>query len=139
MNNRLGLFSLQGHGYALSLARLLRVAEGCCVYPLPSVPRGVAGMLVEGGELVPLLGSSWLCAALSAAPTAARYQILVASEYGTMGLPADTTLGIVAESRGDWQPDAELRPGFLSDRFFYQGVSYRVVNIDALAVSLIRS
>lgn len=136
MNDRLGLFGLLGSGYALSLPRLLRVIEGVCVYSLPLVPPGVAGMLIQGHELVPLLDSGWLTAAT---PAAARYQVVVASEYGAMALPADTTLGIVAESRGNWQPEAEARPGFLSDRFCYQGVSYRVVNIDALAASLIRS
>jgi chemotaxis signal transduction protein len=138
MNNRLGLFSLQGHSYALALSRLLRVIEAGCVYPLPLVPSGVAGMLLQEHELVPLLGSGWLIASAPAVP-AARYQVVIASEYGAMALPADTTLGIVAESRGNWQPAAESGPGFLSDRFCYQGVSYRVVNIDALAVSLIRS
>lgn len=139
MNNRLGLFSLQGNGYAVSLARLLRVVEAGCVYPLPLVPPGVAGMLIQGRELVPLFDSGWLIAVAPAAPPVVRYQVVVASEYGSMALPADTTLGIVAESRGNRQPEVESRSGFLSESFCYQGVSYRVVNIDALAVSLIRS
>jgi len=137
VNKRLGLFSFMGAGYALPLARLLRVVEASCVYPLPFVPLGVEGMLIQGAELMPLLGGAWLTRAKGAA--VARFQVVVASEYGVMALPADKTQGIVAESRGNWQPETESRVGFLMNSFCYQEVSYRMVNIDALAVSLIRS
>ena len=137
MNKRLGLFSFMGVGYALSLSRLLRVVEAGCVYPLPFVPLGVEGMLIQGTELVPMLGCAWLTGSQEAA--VAGFQVVVASEYGVMALPADKTQGIVAESRGNWQPEPKSRFGFLTHSFCYQEVSYRMVNIDALAVSLIRS
>lgn len=136
MTERLGLFSFTGNGYALPLSRLVRVLETGHVYPLPLVPQGVEGMLIHGSELVPLLGCRWLTRDVM--PVVAGIQVVVASEYGTMALPADKSQGIVTESRGNRQPVTESESDFWVDNFFYQGGSYRVVNIDALAASLIR-
>lgn len=139
MRGRLGLFRLAGCGYAVSLERLLRVVDGGRVAKLPLTPVRLAGMLVVGDEVIPLLDSDWLPGVVAGKSLSAGYQVLVSTEYGTVALPADTTIGIVAEGRGDRSPVDQEGADYFSDCFYYRDSSYQVLNIDVFIMDLIRS
>ncbi len=136
---RLGLFKISGQGYAVPLNRLLRVIEGGCAGVLPLIPDGMAGMLVVDKEVIPLLDSNWLPGVSSGRGLSAEFKVLVATEYGSVALPADATVGIVAESRGKLDELEQNIVEYVSQSFNYRENSYQILNVDAFIMSLIRS
>ncbi len=138
MSGRIGLFRFENIGYAIPLERLLRVVDSGVCSALPLVPVGIAGMLIQDNEIIPLLKSSWLMDNLVGDELSSAYKVIIATEYGPIAFPADATVGIVAEdrcSRVDFEEE--------SARFFSEGVSYRdnryqVLDTELLMNSLIR-
>ena len=139
MRERLGLFRLSGCDYAVPLDRLLRVVEKGRVDFLPLMPPKMAGMLIVDDEIVPVLDSEALPGVSADAGSQIDYQVLVATECGPMALPADTTVGIVAESRGRWENIDQKVRGFLPDIFCYNKSRFLVLNVDDFVMDLIRS
>lgn len=139
MKGRLGLFRLAGANYAVPLERLLHVIDNIRVESLPLVPEGLAGMLVVDDEVVPVLDSCWLPGARTGCGAGADYQVLVTTELGPVALPADATVGIVAESRGERGRAEPENETFLRESFSYRGSRFLILDIDVLVMSLIRS
>ncbi|MCF6177994.1 MAG: chemotaxis protein CheW [Geopsychrobacter sp.] len=136
MIGKIGLFHLQGRGYAVPLGHLLRVVDNGYVAPLPLLPAGVAGMLVLENQIIPLLDSDWLSGVPAGWGLRAEFKVLVATEYGSVALPADQTVGIVAESRC-LQIDSVPRAGFMATDLGYCGKRYQVLNLDLFNMSLV--
>ena len=138
MSRKLGLFRLANYGYAVPLERLLRVVEcGFCA-TLPLAPDGMAGMLVFDEEIIPLLDSNWLPGVDDGKGLNAGFKVLIATEYGPVALPADTPVGIVAESRCERVASEQEAAGFFPDSVHYRDNCYRVLNTDVFMLSLIR-
>ncbi len=138
MNRKFGLFRLASCGYAVPLDRLLRVADcGFCA-TLPLIPDGMAGMLVLDGEIIPLLDSNWLPGVEVGQGLSSGFKVLVMTEYGPLALPADLTVGIVAENRCERVSSAQEKPTFFSDSISYRDNCYQVLNADLFIMSLIR-
>jgi len=137
MNGKLGLFRLADAGYAVPIRYLLRVLEKTRPYFLPLIPQGLAGMLVVDGEIVPLVDSCWLPEVSAGKSLAAEFKVLVATEYGTVALPADLTVGVVAVERCGLVRIDEV-PGFLPEAVSYRQNNYLVLNVDAFTMGLIR-
>lgn len=139
MVGRMGLFKIAGQGYAVPLNRLLRVIEGGQVETLPLIPQTMSGILVLDTEIIPVLDSGWLPNVESGLGLKAKFKVLIATEYGAVALPADTTVGIVAESRGRLiDSNCEIIE-YLKQSFCYRENNYQVMNVDAFMMSLIRS
>ncbi len=139
MRERLGLFRLAGCGYAVPLERMLRVVDHYRLEQLPLCPEPMAGMLILDSEIVPLLGTSWLLTTASGSIGDATFAVLIATEYGTLALPADATVGIVAVGRGGWAEGEDQVDYFQAKSFSYRGSQYPVLNVDQFVMSLIRS
>jgi len=139
MMDRYGLFRLESGGFAVPLERMLRVIEAGQVTWLPLMPEQMAGMLIVDKRPVPLLDTSWLHGTKVGAGLSAPYQVLIATEFGPVALPADTTVGIVATGRGIWASAECDREYFLSESFCYRGGIYPVLNVDKFIMSLTRS
>lgn len=138
MSRKLGLFRIKNSGYAIPLDRLLRVVEcGFCAI-LPLAPKGMAGILVLDDEVIPLLDSNWLPDVVAGQGLSAPFKVLLATEYGPVALPADTTIGIVPESRCERGVLEQGLADFFSDSVSYRGNRYQVLNVDVFMVSLIR-
>lgn len=136
MRGKLGLFHLQGRGYAVPLGHLLRVVDNGYVSPLPLLPVGIAGMLVLENEIIPLLDSDWLSGVSAGWGLQAEFKVLVATEYGLVALPADQTVGIVAESRC-LQIDSVPQAGFMTTDLGYCEKRYQVLNLDLFIMNLV--
>jgi chemotaxis signal transduction protein len=138
MIRKLGLFRLADSGYAVPLSRLLRVVDcGYCA-PLPLIPEGMAGMLVLDDEVVPLLDSDWLPGVAADMGLSADFKVLIATEYGPVALPADATVGIVAESRCELVTPEQETADFFSDSVSYHDNRYHLLSTDLFITSLIR-
>lgn len=139
MRERLGLFRLKDSGFAVPLERLLRVVEPGPGMPLPLSPLNMAGMLVLGDEIIPLLDSAWLPEVEAGQGLDARFKVLITTEYGPVALPADATVGIVAAGRGENVPGDQELEYFRPECFCYRGSRYQVLNVDKFIMSLTRS
>ncbi len=139
MNERLGLFRMAACSYAVPLGRLLRVIDNGRVEPLPLTPDRMSGMLIVDNRVVPLLDSAGLPGVEAGKELGAGFQVLLATEYGTIALPADTTVGIVAETRGKWIAGDQDVTGFLPEYFYYRKNRFLVLNVDDFIMDLVRS
>lgn len=130
---------MQGKGYAVHLGRLLRVEDSGEAFRVPLTPDGVVGALVVDGDLVPMLDSSWLTGVADGRNTVVPYKVLIATEFGPVALPADTTIGIVAAGRGEWVTSEQEFEYLQSKVFRYRGGEYSVLDVDMFIMSLSRS
>lgn len=139
MKGKIGLFRLGDYGFAVPLNRLLRVVDCGCFAPLPLIPVGMAGVLILDGALIPLLDSAWLPGVAAGKGLTADFKVLIATEYGPVALPADTTVGIVAGNRCQPVAPVQETADFFPDSVSYRDRRYLVLNVDVFMMSLIRS
>lgn len=135
---RLGLFKIGEFGFAVSLPQIQKILQNSKSYLLPRLPEAVSAVLVDAGQLIPLLDLSQMVGEkLLSGQSTQGYQVLVESEYGTVALPADLTGQIVAEQKGELATIAtqEVRFGTVA-KFIYQGEEYNVLDIDFLAIEM---
>jgi hypothetical protein len=136
MDGKLGLFRLAGVGFAVPLRRLLCVLDRVKAEPLPLLPKGMAGMLVIEDEIIPLVHSGFLPGVDDGVALAAEFKVLVTTEYGTLALPADVTVGVVAQNRCEalaHDPVADFWPEAVG----YRQNRYLVLNVDIFIMDLI--
>lgn len=136
---RFGLFRSGTLNYALSLLQLKKILQGSASYKLPRLPGAISAVLVEDHQLIPLLDLGWILnESFQQENTQPGYQVLVASEYGTVALPADLTGRIVAEQKGclaDGMTTEEKEFGMLGT-FVYQNIEYKILDINFLAIEM---
>ncbi len=138
MSRKLGLFLLENCGYAVPLDRILRVVDcGFCT-TLPLASDRMAGMLVHDDEVIPVLDSNWLSGVVAGQGLSADFKVLITTEVGTVALPADTTVGIVAENRYEQVASEQETTDFFPESICYRNNRYRVLNVDVFMLSLIR-
>jgi chemotaxis signal transduction protein len=138
MSRKLGLFRLGSFGYAVPLDRILRVVDcGFCTI-LPLISDRMAGMLVLDDEVIPVLDSNWLSGVAAGHGLSADFKILITTEVGTVALPADMTVGIVAENRYEQVATDQEPTEFFPESICYRNNRYRVLNVDVFMHSLIR-
>ncbi len=136
--SRLGLFRIGEYGFAVSLPQIQKILQNSKSYLLPRLPGAVLAVLVDAGQLIPLLDLSQMVGEkILLGQTTESYQVLVESEYGTVALPADLTGRIVAEQKGELSPiDAQEISFSTVAKFTYQGEEYNVLDIDFLAIEM---
>ncbi|WP_020675604.1 chemotaxis protein CheW [Geopsychrobacter electrodiphilus] len=137
MIEKFGLFSLAERGYAVPLVRLLRVLDSPRSEFIPLIPQEMAGMVVVDDEIIPLVESALFPGVPAGKALAAEFKVLVATEYGTVALPAEGTIGVVAADRCVLGA-AERFAGFLPEAINYRRKEYLVLDVDAFTMSLIR-
>ncbi len=138
MSRKLGLFRLENCGYAVPLDRILRVVDcGFCT-TLPLISDRMAGMLVLDDEVIPVLDSNWLSGVAAGQGLNAGFKILLTTEVGTVALPADMTVGLVAENRYEHVTSEQETTKFFPESISYRNNRYRVLNVDVFMLSLIR-
>ena len=136
--SRLGLFKIGEFGFAVSLPQIQKILQNSKSYLLPRLPGAVSAVLVDAGQIIPLLDLSQMVGEKNLAEqTTESYQVLVESEYGTVALPADLTGRIVTEQKGELSTIApqEISFGTVA-KFIYQGEEYNVLDIDFLAIEM---
>ena len=135
---RFGLFRTGSLGYAVPIEQLRKILQGATTYRLPRLPEPVGAVLVDGGELVPLLNLQGLMAGASVLPDClpSGYQVLVDSEYGPVALPAEATGRIVPEQKGELAAVAEELDSWVSGEFQYRDEKYKILDIDFLAIEM---
>ncbi len=108
--NRYGLFQSGGLNYAIPLLQIRKIVQGGTTYSLPRLPQSVPAVLVDAGELIPLLSLNLLREADGKLEhVQSGYLVLVESEYGAVALPAELNGKIVAEKKE--QELSEANPG----------------------------
>ncbi|MFK5927347.1 MAG: chemotaxis protein CheW [Desulfuromusa sp.] len=135
---RYGLFQLGKLNYAISLLQIQKILQGAKGCILPRLPGAVSAVLVERGELIPLLD---LGQVLGENPRQERdtqtYQVLIESEYGIVALPADFIGRIVTEQKGTLSAIAAKEKDIGSTgKFVYQNKEYNILDIDFLAIEM---
>ncbi len=134
---RFGLFQLGELNYSLPLPQIKKIRQGAALFALPRLPEGVVAVLVDDGQLIPLLDLNMLTEAPAGlADAGSGYQILVDSEYGTVALPARLTGKIVTEGKGELLAAKESQPAWIAGEFVYQGTKYMIIDINFLAVEM---
>jgi chemotaxis signal transduction protein len=134
---KVGLFRIGNSGFAVPLERLLRIVSDGFSSALPLIPEGMAGILVLDNEIIPVCDSNRLSAVASGNGLNAAYKILIVTEYGTVALPADMTVGIVAENRCERVASSQedgVSPGSIR----FRDNLYQVLHIDTFMMKLIR-
>ena len=135
---RFGLFRLGELGFAISLLLIQKILQGSKSYMLPRLPGAVSAVLVDAGQLVPLLDlEKILGEGAQREQSMQGYQVLVESEYGTIALPADLTGRIVTEQKGQLLTLAakEKNVGTVG-KFIYKSEEYNVLDINFLAIEM---
>jgi len=135
---RFGLFRIGKLGFAISLLQIQKILQGSKCYILPRLPGAVAAVLVDDGQLVPLLDLGQMLGEDSHWEQPKQsYQVLVESEYGTVALLADLTGRIVAEQKGSLSTITvkEKDCGTIG-KFVYQGEEYNILDINFLAIEM---
>ena len=135
---RLGLFQTGNFGYAISLSQILKILQSSKGYQLPRLPATVSAVLVDDGQLVPLLDlEQMLGEGTQAEQLVKGYQVLVESDYGTVALPADLTGRIITTQKGEQLPLAEKKKDFgIVSKFIYQNEEYHILDINFLAIEM---
>ncbi|MDX2479544.1 MAG: chemotaxis protein CheW [Desulfuromusa sp.] len=135
---RFGLFKIGKLGFAIPLLQIQKILQGSKSYLLPRLPGAVSAVLVDDGQLIPLLnvgqilgeGSQWEQPGQS-------YQVFVESEHGTVALPADLTGRIVAEQKGTLSTMTAKEKDFGTlGKFVYHGEEYNILDINFLAIEM---
>ena len=133
---RYGLFHISSGHYAVALPEIIRIVENGALYRLPRLPGGIAGVLVEGASLVPLLNLSRLFGGDYEASLNAPCQVLVQISCGEVALPAEQDGRIVSESKG-CLADAESGQGaWVRGEFRYGETGYQLLDIEFLAIEM---
>lgn len=135
---RLGLFRCGELNFAISLLQIQKILQGSRNYRLPRLPGAVSAVLVDNGQLVPMLDLGQILGEAGQLDLKANgYQILVESEYGTVALPADLTGRIVAEQKGVLSTTTVKQKCLgMIGKFVYQNEEYNILDIDFLAVEM---
>ena len=135
---RYGLFRIGKLNFAILLLHIQKILQGSKGYILPRFPRTVSAVLVDDGQLIPLLDLGQLFGEHSQAERPiGSYQVLVESEYGIVALPADLTGRIVAENKGVLATIAKEDKDFGTvGRFIYQSEEYKILDINFLAIEM---
>ncbi len=135
---RFGLFRIGGFGFAVALEKIEKILQNSKNYTLPHLPGAVTAVLVDAGQLVPLLNLSHLVGVEGQLADLMRgYQVLIASEYGTVALPADLTGKIVAEEKGELaEADEQKKNLGIVGTFIYQNEEYNLLDINFLAIEM---
>ena len=135
---RFGLFRIGGFGFAVALEQIEKILQNPKSYRLPHLPKGVAAVLVDSEQLVPLLDLSQLFGTEDRLVNGTQgYQILIESEYGTIALPADLTGKIVTEDKGELSATDEQKKNLgIVGTFIYQNEEYNLLDINFLAIEM---
>lgn len=136
--SRYGLFQIGGFRFAVALEYIKRILQNSETYKLPHLPGVVSAVLVDAGQLVPLLDLSQMFEVESRMKDVILgYQVLVESEYGAVALAADQTGQIVAEQKGELSITAEQETAFgVVGKFIYKNEEYNLLDINFLAVEM---
>jgi len=135
--SRFGLFQIGQFKFAVSLQQIQKILQNSKIYNLPRLPKGVAAVLVDAGQLIPLLDLQQMMGSETQRQATQSYQVLVESEYGTVALPADLTGRIVDEQKGELSTMVAHKVNFGSvGNFIYQNEEYSVLDINFLATEM---
>lgn len=134
---RYGIFHLNQLEYAISLTQIRKIVQNARTFLLPRLPRAVSAVLVDEGQLVPVLDLGLLSGQPSVTDEdLCAYQVLVESEYGTIALPAALNGAIVAETKGTLSDSTESKMSWIMNEFIYQNVRYKILDINFLAIEM---
>lgn len=136
--SRFGLFRIGEFRFAVALEKIKKILENSKTYKLPHLPGAVAAVLVDAGQLVPLLDLSQMVGAESQLKHGTLgYQVLVESEYGLVALSADLTGQIVIEQKGELSVTVEQGNDFgVIGKFIYQCDEYNLLDVNFLAIEM---
>ena len=136
--SRFGLFWIEGFGFAVALEQIKKILQNSTTYKLPHLPGAVSAVLIEAGQLVPLLDLSQLVGTgTQLGQVAQGYQVLVESEYGTVALPADLTGKIVTEQKGELSVIVGEEEDFGTiGKLIYRNEEYNILDINILAIEM---
>lgn len=134
--SRFGLFSFGPVCYAVPLLHLRKIVHHRSGFVFPRLPVAVAEVLVDGGQLIPLLTLSIFEDNIGQCAREAEYKVFVVSEGGVVAFPADTTCGIVAENKGELLIPAVEKVSGVVGTFNAQGKEFKILDIDFLAVEM---
>jgi chemotaxis signal transduction protein len=136
--SRYGLFQIGEFRFAVALEYIKKILQNSKTYKLPQLPGVVVAVLVDAGQLVPLLDLSQIVGEESRLKDVMLgYQVLVESEYGPVALSTDKTGQIVVAQKGKLSITAEQATDFgVVGKFIYQNEEYNLLDINLLAVEM---
>jgi len=133
MKDQVALFLLHEQVYALNVEEIQIILQEPRLHSLPLLPPEIAGMLIYGGEAIPLLKSGRLLASAADDSRFSAYVVVCNTEFGVAGLPADKILHIVDRSKGQL---ADALDDGLGPTFEYAQVRYPLLDIGRIFAEL---
>lgn len=134
---RFGLFQCGSLHYAISLLQLQKIVQDSATYLLPGLPLAIAAVLVDEGQIVPLLNFElFFGCGVQPDEITPKYQILVDSEYGKVALPGNANGRIVARKRGILSAASGSDEVWIIGTFNYQNIDYNILDINFLALEM---
>ena len=133
MKDQIALFLLHERVFALTVEEIQIILQEPRIHSLPLLPPEVAGMLMHGGEAIPLLKSGRLFAGTADDSRFSPFVVVCSTEFGAAGLPADKVLHIVDRSKGRL---ADTRDDGLEPTFEYAQVRYPLLDIGRIFAEL---
>ena len=137
MTEKVALLLFAGRNFSLAVERIRHILQEPIVFPLASLCKGISGVFLFAGEIVPMVSADILADFGPYRAGESSYTIVFQSDYGVVGLPVESAVKIVNSSEGrftDAQPDEES--AVVSQFFSYQDFSYPVLDIDQLLTLL---
>ncbi len=133
---RYGLFRFGSLTYAVPLLRMCKIVHCQGGFRLPRLPEAVAEVLIDSGELIPVLKLPAQGLLENETARTVEYKVLAESEAGRIALPAAETCGIVAENKGEISNSVEDLLVGVAGVFKYQGKEYNILDVDLMAISM---
>lgn len=137
---KIALFALADRVFALPVEGVRHIVSAPRIFSLPLLRKGLRGVFLYQGEVVPLL-DLWGIFGKKApiAEAGGQFTVVHSTESGLVGLPVSQVLSIVNPERGTLEYEAEGNQTTDLDRVFVcEGKRYPLLDIEKLVNSLPR-
>lgn len=133
MTGKVALFSLGEGRFALPVERIVHIQPATTSFRLPLLQPGIAGLLIDRDEVVPVLEPArYFPGCISAEPA---LHVIFEADSGRVALPATRVLQMVECGQGSFRND-ERTDGLGHKRvFMFQLQDYHWPDIDELLVN----
>ena len=137
MNAKVALLLFAGRNFSLPVERIRHILQEPELFPLPALCSGLSGVFLFADEIVPMVSADILSDLGPYRPGKGNYTIVYQSDYGTVGLPVETSVKIVDGSEGRFSnAPPEEESAVVSQFFNYQDFGYPVLDIDKMLTLL---
>ena len=137
MTAKVALLLFGGRNFSLPVECIRHILQEPEVFPLAGLCRGLAGVFLFADDIVPMISADILSDIGPYRTGKSSYTIVCQSEYGAVGLPAESSVRIVDESEGNYSEAPPEEESAVVSRFFsYEDFRYPVLDVEKMLTLL---